>query len=110
MAQVDTTASQRRAGTLAGDAVLAPAVTRRVIDAFARQPPSGNAASLEILTPRELEVLRLIARGRSNSEIAAELYPTPATVKTHVSNVLAKLDLRDRVHAVIVAYESGLAR
>ncbi len=92
-----------------GEAVLAPAVTRRVIDAFARGTPrQPDASRLAELTPRELDVLRLLARGMANAEIAAELVLTPATVKTHVSNVLAKLDLRDRVHAVIVAYETGL--
>ena len=95
----------------AGDAVLAPAVTRRVIEAFGRVPTPDPAvrARLAALSAREQEVLRLLARGLSNAEIAAELFVSDATAKTHVSNVLAKLQLRDRVQAVIVAYESGLA-
>jgi DNA-binding NarL/FixJ family response regulator len=94
----------------AGEALLAPAVTRRVIEAFARMPEPDSALSerLAELTPRELEVLRLIARGSSNADIAAELVVSNATAKTHVSNVLTKLGVRDRVQAVIFAYESGL--
>lgn len=93
-----------------GEAVLAPTVTRRVIDAFARNAPKKqDPGRLAELTPRELDVLRLVAKGLSNAEIADELVLTPATVKTHVSSLLSKLDLRDRVHAVIVAYETGLA-
>ena len=93
-----------------GEAVLAPTVTRRVIDAFARNAPrKQDPGRLADLTPRELDVLRLVARGLSNAEIADELVLTPATVKTHVSSLLSKLDLRDRVHAVIAAYETGLA-
>jgi DNA-binding NarL/FixJ family response regulator len=93
-----------------GDALLAPSVTRRVVEEFARRPPArpGIQAALEQLTARELEVLRLIARGLSNSEIAAALVVSEATVKTHVAHVLMKLDLRDRVQAVVLAYESGL--
>lgn len=92
-----------------GEAVLAPAVTRRVIDAFAANTPrTADASMLAELTPREMEVLTLVARGYSNAEIADSLVLTSATVKTHVSSVLAKLGLRDRVHAVIVAYECGL--
>ena len=93
-----------------GDALIAPAITKRLIEQFARaSPPSGaSAAALEELTPRELEVLVLIARGRSNREIASELVLSEATVKTHVKRVLAKLAVRDRVHAVVLAYESGL--
>ena len=93
-----------------GDALIAPAITKRLIEQFARaSPPSGaSAAALEELTPRELEVLVLIARGRSNREIASELVLSEATVKTHVKRVLAKLGVRDRVHAVVLAYESGL--
>jgi DNA-binding NarL/FixJ family response regulator len=93
-----------------GDALIAPAITKRLIQQFARaSPPSGvAAAALEELTPRELEVLVLIARGRSNREIASELVLSEATVKTHVKRVLAKLGVRDRVHAVVLAYESGL--
>jgi DNA-binding NarL/FixJ family response regulator len=97
--------------TLAGgDALIAPAITKRLIEQFARaSPPSGaSAAALEELTPREMEVLVLIARGRSNREIASELVLSEATVKTHVKRVLAKLGVRDRVHAVVLAYESGL--
>jgi DNA-binding NarL/FixJ family response regulator len=96
----------------AGDALLDPAVTRRVIDAFVASPPTERheSAMLADLTPREVEVLRLIAHGRSNREIAATLFVGEATAKTHVSNVLAKLGLRDRVQAVIRAYESGLVR
>ncbi len=96
----------------AGDAVLAPAVTRRVIEEFGRVPaPDPEAAArLAALSAREQEVLRLLARGLSNAELAAELFVSDATAKTHVSNVLAKLQLRDRVQAVILAYESGLAR
>jgi DNA-binding NarL/FixJ family response regulator len=94
----------------AGDAVLAPSVTRRVIEAFGTiQPPvPGLSDRLSALTVRETEVLRLLGKGLSNAEIAAELYVSGATAKTHVSNVLTKLQLRDRVQAVILAYESGL--
>jgi len=93
-----------------GDALLAPVVTRRLIEAFvrehpmARQPPPGLAE----LTPRELEILGLIARGLSNAEIAAELVVSTTTVKTHVARVLSKLGLRDRVQAVVLAYETGV--
>jgi DNA-binding NarL/FixJ family response regulator len=94
----------------AGEALLAPTVTRRLIDEFARQrpPASAEAARLEVLTSREVEVLRLIAEGLSNPEIAARLYLGEETVKTHVSRVLRKLGLRDRTQAVVTAYESGL--
>ena len=94
-----------------GDALLAPAVTRRVIEEFVRRPPdSVRTAPPELaeLTARELEVLELIARGLSNAEIAKELFVSETTVKTHVAHVLMKLDLRDRVQAVVFAYESGL--
>lgn len=94
----------------AGDALLAPSVTRALIDEIARLP-NGSATTfpaLDTLTEREREVLRLMATGRSNSEIAAELYLGEATVKTHVGRVLAKLGARDRVQAVVIAYESGL--
>jgi DNA-binding NarL/FixJ family response regulator len=94
-----------------GDALLAPSVTRLLIDEVSRRPavdPQAVAPGLVDLTDRELEVLRLIARGMSNAEIADELYLGEATVKTHVGRVLTKLDLRDRVQAVVVAYESGL--
>lgn len=96
----------------AGEAVLAPTVTRRVVEAFARLPvaPEALQHALESLTPREQDVLRLLAKGHANSEIARDLVVSHATAKTHVRNVLAKLDLRDRVHAVVFAYESGLVR
>jgi DNA-binding NarL/FixJ family response regulator len=95
----------------AGDALLAPAVTRRLIGEFARlRPrPAPRPERLEELTTRETEVLRLVAEGLSNAEIAARLVVSEETVKTHVSRVLMKLDLRDRTQAVVVAYESGLA-
>ena len=97
----------------AGEALLAPAVTRRLISEFSRiRPqqamPSTALAALRELTPRETEVLRLIAEGLSNPEIAARLVVTEETVKTHVSRVLGKLGLRDRTQAVVTAYESGL--
>ncbi|HEX6854798.1 MAG TPA: response regulator transcription factor [Streptosporangiaceae bacterium] len=95
----------------AGDALLAPAVTRRLISEFARiRPPASAAApaALAALTPRETEVLRLVAAGLSNPEIAGRLVVTEETVKTHVSRVLAKLGLRGRSQAVVAAYESGL--
>lgn len=94
----------------AGDALLAPSVTRRLIDDIARRPGGATRelADLEQLTDRELEVLRLIARGFSNAEIAAQLYLGEATVKTHVGRILMKLKVRDRVQAVVLAYESGL--
>lgn len=94
----------------AGDALLAPSVTRRLIEAFARRPASAapSPARLASLTRRERDILRLIARGNSNLEIARELVVTEATVKTHVGHLLAKLGLRDRVQAVILAYETGV--
>jgi DNA-binding NarL/FixJ family response regulator len=94
----------------AGDALLAPSITRRLIGEFARRPQPVRAApaTLEMLTVREREVLGLMSRGHSNAEIAAELVISEQTVKTHVGNVLAKLGLRDRIHAVILAYEVGL--
>jgi DNA-binding NarL/FixJ family response regulator len=93
-----------------GDALLAPAVTRRVIESFATLPNPPEAVDLGTLSPREVEVLRLLARGRSNAEIATELVVSEATAKTHVSSILAKLGLRDRVQAVIYAYESAVVR
>jgi DNA-binding NarL/FixJ family response regulator len=94
-----------------GDALLAPSVTRRVIEEFVRRPPdSVRTAPPELaeLTARELEVLKLVARGLANAEIAKELFISATTVKTHVAHVLMKLKLRDRVQAVVFAYESGL--
>ena len=94
----------------AGDALLAPSVTRRLIEAFARRPASmtPSPSRLSSLTPRERDILLLVARGHSNTEIAAELVVSEATVKTHIGHLLAKLGLRDRVQAVILAYETGL--
>ena len=101
----------------AGEALLAPAVTRRLISEFARLRPQGAAgaaglpgrpAALAALTPRETEVLRLVAEGLSNTEIGGRLVVTEETVKTHVSRILAKLGLRDRTQAVVLAYETGL--
>ncbi|WP_433307736.1 response regulator [Actinoplanes sp. CA-030573] len=102
----------------AGDAVVAPSVTRRLIDAFARHLPAPGRTPpeddrrhpLNRLTTREREVLTALARGHSNAEIAEHLNVGPGTVKTHVARILAKLHLRDRVHVVIYAYESGLVR
>jgi DNA-binding NarL/FixJ family response regulator len=94
-----------------GEALLAPSITRRLITEFARRPaPSAKPDEMNELTPRELEVLRLVARGLSNAEIAKELFVSDATVKTHVARILMKLGLRDRVQAVVVAYESGLVQ
>jgi DNA-binding NarL/FixJ family response regulator len=109
----DVPADQLLAGirtVAAGEALLAPSVTRRLIEEFARTGPSvkAEAPGLEELTPRELEVLKLIATGRSNAEIAEELIVGETTVKTHVARVLMKLDLRDRVQAVVLAYEAGI--
>jgi DNA-binding NarL/FixJ family response regulator len=93
-----------------GDALLAPSITRRLVERFAPRPagPGVPGRDLSVLTPRELEVLGLIARGMSNAELAAALTLSEATVKTHVARILAKLDLRDRVQAVVLAYETGL--
>ena len=95
----------------AGDALLAPSITRRLIEQFVKRPPSSVRplpSAVEGLTARELQVVKLVARGRSNGEIASELFVSDATVKTHLAHALAKLDLRDRVQAVVYAYESGL--
>ncbi len=93
----------------AGDALLSPAVTRRVIEDYAQRTVARhNDVGLESLTERELEVLRLLATGKSNAELAQELFLGEGTIKTHVSHLLAKLGLRDRVQAVVFAYESGL--
>jgi DNA-binding NarL/FixJ family response regulator len=93
-----------------GDAPLAPAITRRMIERFVQRAPagSGSPAQLAELTERELSVLRLIARGLSNAEIAAALFLSEATVKSHVNRVLSKLNLRDRTQATVLAYETGL--
>jgi len=93
-----------------GDALLAPVITRRLVERFAGRSADTAAIhrDLSALTPRELEVLRLLARGLSNAELAAHLHMSEATVKTHVAHILAKLGLRDRVQAVVVAYETGL--
>ena len=95
-----------------GDALLAPSITRKVVAEFARRAPQPTppTAALGGLTPREREVLTLLAHGRSNAPIASDLFISDATAKTHVSHVLMKLDLADRVHAVIYAYESGLVQ
>jgi DNA-binding NarL/FixJ family response regulator len=95
----------------AGDALLAPSITRRLVERFAPRNTAGPAVhgNLSELTRRELEVLRLLARGLSNAELAEELTLSEATVKTHVARILGKLQLRDRVQAVVLAYETGLA-
>jgi DNA-binding NarL/FixJ family response regulator len=94
-----------------GDALLAPSVTRRLIEEFAKrpEPQARKAKQIEVLTERERDVLRELARGFTNAEIAARLHVAETTVKTHVAHVLDKLELRDRVQAVILAYEAGLA-
>jgi DNA-binding NarL/FixJ family response regulator len=97
----------------AGDALLAPAVTRRLLDRFAVGGPIGPqhaSPALESLTEREVEVLRLVARGMSNAELADRLFLSETTVKSHVSSILRKLGLRDRVQAVVLAYEAGVVR
>jgi DNA-binding NarL/FixJ family response regulator len=109
----DVPADQLVAGirlVASGEALLAPSVTRRLIEEFSRTPPSQRTLtpSMEELTPRELEVFRLLARGMSNAEIARELVVSETTVKTHVARVLMKLGVRDRVQAVVLAYESGV--
>lgn len=95
-----------------GESLLAPTVTRRLIETFLRERPRAPEPPPELaeLTERELEVLGLIARGLSNSEIANELVVSGTTVKTHVARVLSKLGLRDRVQAVVLAYETGIAK
>jgi DNA-binding NarL/FixJ family response regulator len=95
---------------MAGDALLAPEITRRLLDRFVSRPPRSAEISPDFadLSQRELEVLRLIADGRSNAEIAADLFLSEATVKTHVTHILSKLRLRDRVQAVALAYRTGL--
>ncbi len=95
-----------------GDALLDPAVTRRIIEDYVTRPAPAerHPQTLDRLTERELDVLRLLARGRSNSELAAQLYVSEGTIKTHVSSILAKLGLRDRVQAVVFAYDHGVVR
>jgi len=92
-----------------GDALLAPSITRRLVERYAA-PPGPGKPELDLLTNREREVLTLLARGRSNLELAADLQVSEATVKTHVTRILTKLGLRDRVQAVVLAYETGLVR
>jgi DNA-binding NarL/FixJ family response regulator len=95
-----------------GDALLAPVITRRLIEDFVRRPPPGSGPPTELseLSERELEVLKLIAQGLSNTEIAAALFVSEATIKTHVTHILTKLRLRDRVQAVVLSYECGLVQ
>jgi len=111
----DAPADQLLAGirvVAAGEALLAPAVTRRLIEEFARRPapPPEGPPELAELTPRERQILALIARGLSNSEIAADLVLAESTIKSHVGSIFMKLGLRDRVQAVVLAYETGLVR
>ncbi len=95
----------------AGDALLAPSITRRLIADYARRPaPQEQPQAMSELTPRELDVLRLMARGLANADIARELYIGDATVKTHIARIFAKLGLHDRAQAVVLAYESGLVQ
>jgi DNA-binding NarL/FixJ family response regulator len=95
-----------------GEELLAPAITRRLIEDFVRRPPPGASrpAELQALSERELDVLMLTARGRSNDEIARELFVSDSTVKTHIGRIFAKLGLRDRAQAVVIAYETGLVQ
>jgi DNA-binding NarL/FixJ family response regulator len=93
-----------------GGSLFSPSVTRRLVEQFARPAAPASTAAADELTPREQEVLRLVARGCSNAEIAAELVVSEHTAKTHVASILQKLDLRNRVQAVVFAYESGLVR
>ena len=108
----DVPADQLAAGVrmvAAGDALLAPTITKRLIEEFAASAPAKDAPpALDELTPRELEVFRLVARGMSNGEIASELFIGETTVKTHVTRLLMKLGVRDRVQAVVLAYEAGV--
>ena len=108
----DVPAQQLAAGVrmvAAGEALLAPSITRRLIEEFAATPEAAPPPpGLDELTPREFEVFRLIARGLSNAEIADELVVSDATVKSHVAHVLMKLNVRDRVQAVVLAYEAGV--
>jgi DNA-binding NarL/FixJ family response regulator len=98
--------------TAAGEAQVAPAIVQRMVEEFVRRPPPGTTrpAALSELTERELDVLKLIARGLSNADIAGVLFLSEATVRTHVSRILAKLELRDRTQAVVLAYETGLVQ
>ncbi len=96
-----------------GDALLSPGITRHLIEAFVQRPaeaPSLDARRLDVLTERERDVLALVAKGLSNAEIAARLYVSPATVKTHIARTLTKLDARDRAQLIVIAYETGLVR
>jgi DNA-binding NarL/FixJ family response regulator len=109
----DVAACQLAAGVrmvAAGDALLAPTITRRLIEEFTALQPVELPAALNDLTPRELEIFRLVAKGLSNTEIAAQLIIGETTVKTHVARLLSKLDLRDRIQAVVLAYETGIVQ
>jgi DNA-binding NarL/FixJ family response regulator len=98
-------------GAHLGETLLSPAVTKRLVETFARMPAPGESPRrLAALTDREVEVLTLVARGLSNTEIAAHMFLSLSTVKTHVTRILAKLGLRDRIQAVVLAYETGLVR
>jgi DNA-binding NarL/FixJ family response regulator len=98
-------------GVHVGETLLSPAVTKRLVETFARMPAPGEAPRrLAALTDREVEVLTFVARGLSNTEIAAQMFLSLSTVKTHVTRILAKLGLRDRIQAVVLAYETGLVR